>query len=87
MLEEKPDVALVRPQAAHVATADHDRAFVRLLEPGDQAQDCRLAAAAGPKQRYGLSGRHRKRDVRNRDDAAETLRDSAEFDGRCHRGP
>jgi len=87
VLEKQTHIALVGPQAAHIAPANRNRSVVRLFEARDQTQDRRLAATAGSEQRHGFSGRHRKRDIGNRRNRAEPLRHAAEFYRRGHRGP
>ena len=46
VLEDEPDVALLRREVRDVAAGDADRSLVRQHEAGDQAQDRALAAAA-----------------------------------------
>ena len=46
VLEDEPDAALLRGDAGDVAAADDDASAVELLEPGDRAQQRRLARAA-----------------------------------------
>ena len=55
LLEDEGDVARGRRAPRHVAPADDDRAGVRPLEPGDQAQRRGLAGAGRPEQHDELA--------------------------------
>src|SRR5439155_18244990 len=44
-LKDHRDVTVSRRKLGHVAAADGDAALGGFLEPGDEAQECRLAAA------------------------------------------
>ena len=54
-LEDHRDVAVARRQVGDVAAADRDRPRGHLLEPGDHAQERRLAAARGPDEHHELA--------------------------------
>ena len=54
-LENHRRLALVRRHSGHVALAEKDRAAVRSFQPGDAAQQRRLAATRGPKQEKKLA--------------------------------
>ena len=43
--------------------AEEDRSGPLAFQPGDGPQESGLAAAAGPEERYHLTGRHLERDV------------------------
>ena len=77
VLEDEADAALLRRHAGRVLAGDEDLAGVGLLEPGDHAQQRRLAAAARAEQRGQRAGRDLERDVVERDEVAEPLRDCA----------
>jgi hypothetical protein len=65
-LEHRVDVALVRRHAGDVDPVEQDAARGRLLEPGDQPQGGRLAAAGRPEQREELPAGHRQVDIVDR---------------------
>jgi hypothetical protein len=65
-LEHHGDRALRRRQYGHVAAGDRDAARVRLLEPGDEPQRRRLAAARRAEEHVERSGVERERDVVDR---------------------
>src|SRR5262249_6867675 len=77
---DEAHAALLGRHAGDVAALDRDRARVRLLEPGDHAQQRRLAAAARAEERRQLPARHRQRDVVERGERAEALRDVEDGD-------
>ena len=80
VLEHEADVALLRRQAGGVDALDLDRAAVGVLEPGDDPQQRRLAAAARAEQRGELTGRDVDRHVVEGDEVAEALVDVADLD-------
>ena len=81
-LEDHGDIAVAGIDMGHVAPADEDGALARFLEPGDQAQRRRLAAARGTEQREELARRDVEVDAFHGDDAArETLDEAPEGDG------
>src|SRR6266540_1926510 len=80
VLEDEADAALLRPQTGRLALGDDDRPRVGALEPGDHAQQRRLAGAARPEQRHQRAARDVDRDVVERDELAEALRDVADGD-------
>ncbi len=63
MLEDEADAALARRHAERVLAGDRERAGLRPLEPGDDAQQGRLARARGAEQRQELALRDLERDV------------------------
>ena len=80
-LEHHRDVALARRGVGDVAAADRDRARRRLLEPGDQPQQRRLAAAGRADEDHELAVLDVQADVVDRAHAAaELLRDAVDDD-------
>ena len=79
-LEDRVDVALVRRQARHLPPAEVDDPFVRLLEPADHPERRRLAAARRAEQRVEAPVLDLERDVVDRNDVVEALRDPLEAD-------
>ena len=73
VLEDEADPALLRRERGRVLARDHDLAGVRLLEPGDHAQERRLAAAARPEQRRQRARLDHERDVVERGERSEPL--------------
>jgi hypothetical protein len=57
VLEDEPDVAVLRRQLGRVGAGDLDDAVVGVFEAGDDAQQRRLPAAARTKQRRERSAR------------------------------
>ena len=84
ILEDHPDPPSLgrdgHPGPGHPAAADLDRARIGGVEPGDQAQDRRLAAAGRPEHRQHLAGPHVEVDVVDRDDVAERAPQAARLD-------
>ena len=81
VLEDEADAALLRHDAGHVPIADQDASRVGRLEPRDDAQQRRLAAAARPEQRRERAVRDLDPDVVERREVAEALRDVLSLDG------
>src|SRR5438045_3125294 len=77
-LEDGVDVALVRRQAAHLALAEIDLAFGRLLEAADHPQRRRLAAAGGSEKREEAARLDLEAEIVDRDDVLEPLRHAGE---------
>src|SRR6516165_5153797 len=50
LLKDEGDIARSGQIARDVAGADVDRAFIGMLEPGNQSKRCRLAGATGAQQ-------------------------------------
>ena len=75
MLEHEADVALLGRELGGVDALDLDRAGVGVLEPGDDAQQGRLAAAARAEQRGELPAGMLTDDVVEGDEVAEALAD------------
>ena len=75
VLEDHPDPSALgrdrRAGAGHPPAADLDRPGVRRVEPGDESQDGRLAAARRTEDGQHLAGQHVEIDVVDRDDLAE----------------
>ena len=80
-LEHHGDVAVACRQAVDPAAADGDAAAVVAFEPGDDAQQGRLAAARGPQQRQELAVGDIEGDVAQDFDRAEVFCDFLE--GNC----
>ena len=84
VLEHHGDVAILGRQVGHDAIADQDLAVGDLLEPGDHAQDRRLATPGRADQHHELAVADLQRDVVDRLHAArEDLADAVECDT-CH---
>ncbi len=75
VLEDEADAALLRRERRRLLAGDHDLAGVGRLEPRDHAQQRRLAAAARPEQRRQRAALDRDRDVVERHEVPEPLRD------------
>ncbi len=80
MLEDEADAAVLGCQSRDVAASDRDDAAVRHLEPGDDAQQRRLAAPRRAEQRGQRSVADRHRDVVQCDMAAEGACDVFDLD-------
>jgi len=65
----------VRRRPNQVLAVEEDAAAVRAIQPRDQIEERRLSGTVRPDQPDDLSFLHRKRDVGQRDDAAEPPRD------------
>ena len=74
-LEDRVDRPLVRLEVRHILAADEDAALGGLLEPGDQPQRRRLAAAGGAEQREERSGRNGQVELFDGGEAWKALRD------------
>ncbi len=79
-LEDHGDVAVLRLDVVDLAVPDLDRAFGRLLEPGDHAERGRLAAAGRAEEHEELLVGHLEGEVVDRGHVAEPLRDSTDGD-------
>ena len=77
VLEHEADAALLRRPAGDVLAVDEDRAHVGRLEPGDDPEQRGLAAAARAEERGERSRRDLHRDVVERDEVVEPLRDAS----------
>ena len=62
VLEHQPDPAAVGRDRREVAAVPRDATAVGLMQPGDDAQQRRLARATGPEHGDDLSGRRREVD-------------------------
>src|SRR2546423_12161625 len=76
VLEDEAHPALARRRLGTVVAVDPDASRVGLLEAGDRAQECGLAAAARAEQGHQGPGRHLERDVLERDEVTEPLGDA-----------
>ena len=81
VLEDEADAALLRRLARDVHAVELYGSGLRLLEPGDDAQERRLAAAAGAEQRRQGAGGDLDRSIVERDEVTEPLRDRPGDDG------
>src|SRR3954463_5918897 len=73
MLEHEADIALLHGLLRSVLVAEIDGALGRPLQPGDQAQQRRLAGAGRTQQRDQLTRADIQRDVVERRKAVELL--------------
>ena len=80
VLEHHADLAAMGRQPGHVHAVDPDRAGVGRLEPGDQVQGGRLAAARGAEERQELARLDRERQLVDRRHGAESLREAQELE-------
>ena len=85
VLEDEADAALLRRERRRLLAGDEHVAGVGHLEPGDHAQQRRLAAAARAEQRGERAALDEDRDVVDRDEVPESLRDVTRLDR--HRVP
>src|SRR5207244_4395460 len=86
VLEDEPDAALLRAAAGHLLLGDVDRARVGALEAGDAAQQRRLAGPRRAEQRDERAALDVERDVVERDEVTEALRDVADDDAHPRSG-
>src|SRR5690606_36792806 len=77
VLEEEPDVALLRGHVGDINAADQNASRVGSLEAGDDAQQGRLATTRGPEQCGQLPGRDAQRHVVEGDVVVAFRADSA----------
>jgi hypothetical protein len=87
VLEHGVDVALVGRETRGRDPVELDRARVRPVEAGDEAQAGRLARPRGTEQREELAVRDFEAHVPQRRHVAEAACDALEPDGRCQRPP
>ena len=80
VLEDQPHVARGGGGARHVGPVEAHRSRIRRLEPGEDAQERRLAATRGPEQREQLALRHLQRDIVERRVRPEALADPLDFE-------
>ena len=81
VLEDESDVALLRRERGGVLLGQQDLARVGRLQPGDDAQERGLAGSARAEERGQRAALDLERDVVDRDEVAEVLRDVADQDG------
>ena len=79
-LEDHADRPLAGGHVGQVAPGDLDDARIGPLEPGDAAEQRRLAAARGAEERDELARRHLERDVVERPDLSEAFADPLQRD-------
>src|SRR5690606_13247619 len=80
VLEHEADVAVLGGEVGGVDAFDGDRTVVGVLEAGDDAQQRRLAAAAGAEQGGEPTGGDGDVDVVEGDEVTEALVDPLDFD-------
>src|SRR5204863_9523245 len=80
MLEDEADAALLRGERGRLLAGDEDVARVGHLEPRDHAQKRRLTAPAGTEESRQRSALDVDRDIVQRQEVAEALRDAARGD-------
>ena len=81
-LEHHVDRAAVGRDVGHVDPVDQDAPLAGRFEPGEHAQQGRLAAARGAEQREELAPLDIEADIVDRDERAEALGDGLELDER-----
>jgi hypothetical protein len=74
-LEHHVHRPLVGRHALHVLAVDEDAPVGRHLEPGEHAQECRLAAARAAQQAEDFAAVDVQRNIVDRDELSELLRD------------
>src|SRR5690606_7746870 len=79
MLEHETHAPVADVQVCSVPAMEADTATVRLFQPGDDAQQGRLARAGRPQQRCQLTIIEGETDVINGDKITETLVDLIDF--------
>src|SRR5262249_14593007 len=80
VLEDEADAPRLRRDAGDVLAVEPDGSVVRLLEPGDDPQQRRLAASARAEQGSQRPGLDLQRDVLERHELAELLPDASNLD-------
>ncbi len=80
VLEHEADVPLLRRERGGVAARERDRPGVGPFEPGDDAEEGGLARAARPEESGQRPALDLERDVVERDEVAEALRDVGDLD-------
>ena len=80
MLEHEADLALLHRDAGGVLAVHDDAAGVGRLQPGDDAQQRRLAAARGAEQRDQFAVADVERHVAQRAEGVELLAEVADLD-------
>ena len=76
ILEDEADAPLLYGEIGRVVLAKIHRAAVGRVEPGDDAQQRRLARSRRPQQRDEFAGRYVERDVAQRRIRAKVLLDA-----------
>ena len=83
LLEDEPDVAVFRGDFRDIALADAHAPVVGWFEPGDEAQERGLAAAAGANEGENLAVVQRHVDVVDHRSAIERPRQSGDIQRDC----
>ena len=81
VLEHEADVSLLRRERSRVLAGEQDLALIGGLEPGDDPEQRRLSRAARAEERGQRARLDVERDVVERDEVAEPLRDVANQNG------
>ena len=77
-LEHHAEIALVRRQRRDVLAVEHDGAAGRLLQSGNHAQQCGLAAARRAEQAHERTMRHVELDIVDGGEIAELFGDAVD---------
>ncbi len=91
-LIDEPERAIAQPAAldlaerAHRLAGDDDRPRRRVVEPAEQLQQRRLAAARGADDRETLAGAHREVDAAQHLDAPARVRERLDESARLEHG-
>ena len=80
MLEDEADPPLLRAARRGVLAGDGEVAFIGIFQPGDDAQQRRLARAGGAEQGHELAGPDAEIDAVERGEIAEALDDAFQLD-------
>ncbi len=86
-LEHHRDLTRARGKVGHIAVADEHLAIVNVLEPGDTAEQRRLAAAGRAEQHEELAVLHFEADIAERGGLAVGLGEVLDADPRHQRPP
>ena len=81
VLEDEADLPLAGADVVDALAAEAQRAGIGKIEPGEDAQQRRLARARGAEQRDELAILDRQADAAQRFEAAELLDDGVQLDG------
>ena len=87
MLEDETDAPLLDRERSRILSVESKRAFAHRLEPGDKAQERRLAGAGWSEQRNELARRDAQINAIQSAMGAEALRHAADLDRARGKGP
>jgi len=85
VLEDQADPPLLRAARAGILAGDHEPAGIGVFEPGDDAQQGRLAGTGRPQQGNELAGSDAEIDAVQGDEIAEALDDAFQLDAHRNR--